>query len=73
MNAAPGQRTLWRNARLLDAASDRDEAGDLLVEDGRIADIGPNLFPENPPESTEVLDCAGHCQQYHGRPSTSFC
>ena len=61
MNAAPGQRTLWRNARLLDAASDRDEAGDLLVEDGRIADIGPNLFPENPPESTEVLDCAGHC------------
>ncbi|MAG97378.1 MAG: dihydroorotase [Alphaproteobacteria bacterium] len=61
MNPAPAGRTLWQGARLLDAASGRDESGDLLVEDGLIADLGPNLFPDGPPEDTTLIDCGGHC------------
>jgi dihydroorotase len=53
-------RTLFRNARLLDPASGRDERGELLVEDGRIAALGPSLPPDNT-KGAEVLDCAGAC------------
>jgi dihydroorotase len=47
------------NARLVDPASGRDEPGGLLVKDGRIADLGPQLR-RNAPESTRVIDCRGH-------------
>jgi len=50
-------RTLFRNARLLDPMSGRDEAGDLLVEDGRIAALG-RLGPTG---AAETVDCAGAC------------
>lgn len=53
-------RTLFRNARLLDPASGRDERGELLVEDGRIAALGPSLPPDNT-KGAEVIDCAGAC------------
>jgi dihydroorotase len=48
---------LFRNARLLDPASSLDAAGDLLVEDGRIAALGK----VNRPREAEVIDCAGAC------------
>src|SRR6202047_1764367 len=51
-------RTLFRNARLLDPASDLDRAGDLLVEDGRIAELGGKLAAAR---DSEVVDCAGAC------------
>jgi len=51
------QRTLFRNARLLDPASNLDRAGDLLVEDGRIAEIGSVRAGRD----AEVIDCAGAC------------
>jgi dihydroorotase len=38
-----GNRLLIRGARLIDPESGRDGAGDLLVEDGRIAAIGDDL------------------------------
>ena len=47
------------NARLVDPASGRDEPGGVLVKDGRIADLGPQLR-RNAPESTRVIDCRGH-------------
>ncbi len=50
-------RTLFRNARLLDPASSLDHAGDLLVEDGRIAAIGK----VGPVGDAETVDCAGTC------------
>lgn len=53
-------RTAYINARLLDPAGGRDEAGALLVEDGRIADIGPSLFSDGVPDGIETVDCAGH-------------
>ncbi|HKW55273.1 MAG TPA: dihydroorotase [Stellaceae bacterium] len=51
------QRTLFRNARLLDPASGLDRAGDLLVEDGRIAGIGSVRAGGD----AETVDCAGAC------------
>jgi dihydroorotase len=50
-------RTVFRNARLLDPATALDEPGDLLVEDGRIAALGS--VPR--PADAEVIDCAGAC------------
>jgi dihydroorotase len=54
-------RTAYRNARLLDPESGRDETGALLVEDGKIADLGPGLFADGAPEGTREIDCAGLC------------
>ena len=38
------RRVAFKNARLVDPASGMDIKGGLLVENGRIADIGPRLF-----------------------------
>ena len=51
--------TVFINARLMDPASGRDEPGGLLVEDGRILDLGPHLR-RNAPQGFEVYDCQGH-------------
>jgi len=53
------QATILINARLLDPESGRDEEGGLLIEAGRIADLGPHLR-RNAPEGARVVDCAGH-------------
>jgi dihydroorotase len=50
-------RTLFRNARLLDPASDLDRLGDLLIEDGRIAEIAAVRAARD----AEMIDCAGAC------------
>ncbi len=47
------------NARLIDPASGRDEAGGLLIEDGTIADLGAHLR-RNAAEGAHVIDCEGH-------------
>lgn len=51
-------RTLFRNARLVDPGSSMDQAGDLLVENGRIAALGGSLSVGS---SDETIDCAGAC------------
>ncbi len=48
-------RLLVRGGRILDPASGRDEAGDVLVEDGRIAAVGPGLDVRG----AEILDVEG--------------
>jgi len=58
-DAAP--RVAYTNARLLDPASGLDAPGALLIEDGRIADLGPRLFHDAPPGDAKVVDCAGAC------------
>jgi dihydroorotase len=50
-------RTLFRGARLLDPASNLDCMGDLLVADGRIAELGSVRSARD----AEVIDCAGAC------------
>jgi dihydroorotase len=47
------------NARLVDPASNRDETGGVLVEDGSIRDIGPQVTRTGLPEGAEIIDCAG--------------
>lgn len=53
-------RTAFINARLLDPASGMDEPGNLLVVDGKIADLGPALFNDSIPDGVEIVDCRGH-------------
>jgi dihydroorotase len=52
--------TLFRDARLLDPASGRDEVGDLLAVDGRIEAIGGRAAAEAPNDAV-TIDCAGSC------------
>ena len=56
-----GERIAYLNARLLDPASGMDAPGALLVQDGRIADVGPDLFRSGAPSVGEVVDCKGLC------------
>lgn len=51
--------TAFINARIIDPASDRDEAGGLIVRNGLIEDLGPHLR-RNAPEGATVIDCKGH-------------
>jgi dihydroorotase len=53
------KRLAFRNARLIDPASGLDARGGLLVEDGKIADVGPRLFNDAEPRDPEVIDCKG--------------
>ncbi len=54
-----GKRIAFRNARLIDPATGLDVRGGLLVENGRIADVGPRLFNDAEPNDPEVIDCKG--------------
>ncbi len=56
-----GRPTAYVNARLLDPESGLDAPGGLITVDGEIADLGPGLFADGPPEDAEVVDCGGHC------------
>ncbi len=54
-------RVAYVNARLVDGSSGLDGSGEVLTDDRHIADFGPNLFPEGPPEDATVVDCEGAC------------
>lgn len=49
--------TLFTRARLIDPATEREELGGLLVEDGVIRDFGPSVT--GAPEGATVIDCGG--------------
>ncbi|HSC60471.1 MAG TPA: dihydroorotase, partial [Rhizomicrobium sp.] len=53
------KRLAFRNARLLDPATGLDTRGGLLVENGKIADVGAKLFNTADPHDPEVIDCKG--------------
>lgn len=48
-------KTLLSGGRVVDPGSDLDEVADVLVEDGRIAKVGPRVEASG----ADVLDCAG--------------
>ena len=50
-------RTAFLGARLLDPESGLDVRGDLLAENGKIADFGPGLFKER----TSAINDTTHC------------
>ena len=68
----------FKNARLIDPASGLDVKGGLLVEHGRIADIGPRLFNDAEPGDPEIIDCRGlvlapgliDCRVFTGEPGS---
>lgn len=47
------------NARIVDPASNRDETGGILVENGIIQEIGAKVTRANAPEAAEIVDCRG--------------
>ena len=71
-------RLAVRNARLIDPASNLDVKGGLLVENGRIADIGPRLFNDADKNDPEIIDCRGlvlapgliDCRVFTGEPGS---
>ena len=73
-----GRRIAFRNARLIDPANGLDVKGGLLVENGRIADIGPRLFNDAEPTDPEVINCHGlvlapgliDCRVFTGEPGS---
>ncbi len=52
------QPTLLKNGRICDPATDRDEAGDLLIREGKVAQIGVDLAVDE--AEVIVLDLDGH-------------
>jgi dihydroorotase len=57
----PRYRTALVNARLLDPASGLDAPGAVLIEDGVVRDLGPQVFPEGPPQDATAIDARGLC------------
>jgi dihydroorotase len=66
MNGA--DKIAFINARLLDpesgsaetgSADDGGAPGALLVEDGRVKDLGPGLFADGVPDGIKTVDCRG--------------
>ncbi|MET0544871.1 MAG: dihydroorotase, partial [Caulobacterales bacterium] len=51
--------TLFRNARLIDPATDSDTKGDLLVEGDKIVAIGAKAAPAKIGADMEVIECDG--------------
>ena len=49
------------NARVLDPAAKRDERGGILVQDGLIADVGPQVKAQGLSADFERIDAGGHC------------
>jgi dihydroorotase len=52
-------RVAFINARLVDPETGFDGPGALLVEDGKIADVGARLFNDGKPANAENVDCRG--------------
>ena len=55
------RRIAFVDARLIDPATRLDAKGALLIEDGLIADLGPDLFADGVPDGIETVACGGHC------------
>ena len=60
LKAAPRPLAIL-NARLLDPATKRDERGGILIQDGLIADVGPQVKAQGLSEDFERVDAGGHC------------
>ena len=54
-----GRRTALLYARLIDPGTGLDETGGVLIEDGKIVDLGPELTADSVGDA-ELIDCAGH-------------
>ncbi len=53
-------KAIFKNARIFDPETKYDQHGDLIVENGNIADFGPNIVNNTNTYGFEVIDCDGH-------------
>lgn len=73
-------RLLITNARLFDPARGLDETGSLLIENGKIADLGATLSATGLPDGIETIDGKGHLltpglidmRVFTGEPGTEY-
>ena len=54
-----GRRTALLYARLIDPSTGLDETGGVLIEDGKILDLGPGVTAGSIADA-ELIDCGGH-------------
>jgi dihydroorotase len=54
-----GRRTALLYARLIDPGTGLDETGGVLIEDGKILDLGPSVTAGSIGDA-QVIDCGGH-------------
>jgi len=57
----PARPILFTGARLIDPAAGREQEGDLLVIDGRIAEWGPRVAGQGLPDGGERVAASGLC------------
>ena len=51
--------TVLKNLRIIDPSRNMDEAGSIVIENGRIAAIGGGAQNQGAPEGAEVIDGRG--------------
>ena len=54
-----GRRTALLYARLIDPSTGLDETGGVLIEDGKILDLGPQVTADSVGQA-QMIDCGGH-------------
>ncbi|NDE89558.1 MAG: dihydroorotase [Alphaproteobacteria bacterium] len=54
-------KTAYTNARLLDPASRMDVKGTLIVENGKIADVGPHIETKSLANDIQIVNADGGC------------
>ena len=58
IKGAPGRRA-YLNAHLIDASSDIDVSGGILIDDGRIVSVGPQVTAAAAGPAATIVDCRG--------------
>jgi dihydroorotase len=58
IKGAPGRRA-YVNAHLVDASCGLDGRGGVLIDDGRIVSVGPNVTTASAGSAATIVDCAG--------------
>lgn len=51
---------ILKNARLFDPATGYDQKGSLVIRNGLIEALGPDITQKNIPVGADVIDCKGH-------------
>jgi len=53
------QKTIFKNARIVNPETSFDKLGDVLVENGIVIDFG-TIFTNGYPDDASIIDCEGH-------------
>lgn len=50
---------VFTNARIVDPSQDMDEVGSVIINEGKISDIGAGARNQGAPDGAETIDCGG--------------